>query len=73
MNANTLMKLLQSVDPDTEVRLFWDGADRGDVEAVYISQAGAIVLAGEWSEPDGYDQSAAKPKTILFEAEREEW
>jgi len=66
MTSAELISIL-SKEPDSEVLLFWDGDARGRVEAVYESQGGIIVLAGEWSRKGGYDQKAANPKRIIWE------
>ena len=47
------------VDPNEEVKLYWDGCPRGEVRAIYQQNDGAIVIAGEWDGPGGYNYNSA--------------
>lgn len=48
MKNSELIKILQTLDPEKELSLFWDGGARGDVEGI-VNDDAEIVLVGDWS------------------------
>jgi hypothetical protein len=56
MNVKRLIEVLQGLNQESEVKLFWDGASRGEVEAIYDTP-NTVVLAGEWGE---YERAVAR-------------
>lgn len=49
MTVKLLIEILQDLNKNAEVKLWWDSAPRGDVEAIYeVGNKTIVVLAGEW-------------------------
>jgi hypothetical protein len=49
MTVKLLIEILQDLNKEAEVKLWWDSAPRGDVEAIYDTcDKKTVVLAGEW-------------------------
>lgn len=51
MTVGALILILQSLNKEAEVKLWWDSAPRGGVEAIYRTcDRKAVVIAGEWGQ-----------------------
>lgn len=65
MKVKELFTLLQTLDPEKDVALFWDGASRGGVEGV-VNDGDAVVLVGDWSIYRDGHYRAFQEENIIF-------
>lgn len=55
MKVKELIEQLTKLELDAEVSVFWDGAPRGDIDGIYVTNPnffgsrGEVVLVGDWS------------------------
>ena len=51
MNVRELRKALRGMPGGAEVRSLWDGATRSDVDRVWLSKEGVVVLTSAYEMP----------------------
>jgi hypothetical protein len=66
MKVRELIKVLRTLPPDLEVRIYWDGSDKNTVDGIFLKDEEpafnipeCVVLVGEWA-------CYEKPKNIIW-------
>ncbi len=71
MTVEELIKHLEKMGTKREVKLYWDGAPRGEVEAICFDDGNEVHLIGEW---DRTTKTKYSDEEIVFEnVEMERW